>query len=176
MGQINEKTILGKYQSNIKYAGQNQFDCGNKILNNYVRNSLKKNVNCNYCHAIVLTKDHDKELIGICSYAPYSLKKDKASKIDALSGSLPESIPVVRIIMLAVKTKYQRKGYGKDLLGAFFKELKNAYNFVPIKGIYIDADIHAIKFYESLGFNKIEEQMFETVPMFLHIESIFTTE
>ncbi|STH72288.1 acetyltransferase [Escherichia coli] len=55
------------YQSDITYPGQKQFDCGNPVIDKFVRASLKKSVRNSDCAAKALIDRQSGELIGICT-------------------------------------------------------------------------------------------------------------
>ena len=149
------------YQSDITYPGQKQFDCGNPVIDKFVRASLKKSV-----------RNSDCELIGICTFTAYSLEKQRVSGV--LQGSQPSEIGVVRLVMLGIARKYQKRGFGQDLLCDFFEHVKIIHQALPIKGVYLDADPAAINFYARLGFVQLSAtpNAFGAVPMFLAIQHI----
>lgn len=86
------------YQSDITYPGQKQFDCGNPVIDKFVRASLKKSVRNSDCAAKALIDRQSGELIGICTFTAYSLEKQRVSGV--LQGSQPSEIGVVRLVML----------------------------------------------------------------------------
>jgi len=110
------------YQSDITYPGQKQFDCGNPVIDKFVRASLKKSVRNSDCAAKALIDRQSGELIGICTFTAYSLEKQRVSGV--LQGSQPSEIGVVRLVMLGVARKYQKRGFGQDLLCDFFEHVK----------------------------------------------------
>ncbi|WP_329911546.1 GNAT family N-acetyltransferase [Serratia quinivorans] len=160
------------YQADITYPGNKNFDCGNAVINAYVRNSLKKGVKDGYCAAKALINSTTGELLGVCTFSGYSLDKTKLAGV--VAGSMPNDISVVRLIMLGVATKEQKKGYGQDLLLEFFEQVKLIHESLPIKGVYLDADPAAINFYIRLGFVELNEppNVYGAVPMFLAIQHI----
>ncbi|MBI3310063.1 GNAT family N-acetyltransferase [Serratia quinivorans] len=160
------------YQADITYPGNKHFDCGNTVINNFVRNSLKKSIKEGNCAAKALINKQDGELLGFCSFAAYSLEKGKLA--GTVSGSLPNEVGVVRLIMLGVTKKEQKKGYGQELLIEFFEQVKIIHQALPIKGVYLDADPAAVNFYARLGFVELNEppNAFGAVPMFLAIQHI----
>lgn len=160
------------YQSDITYPGVKHFDCGNAVINSFVRGSLKKSVKDGNCAAKALIDKKSGELIGFCSFSAYSLEKEKLA--GAVGGSLPNDIGVVRLNMLGVATKEQNKGYGQDLLCAFFEHVKVIHQALPIKGVYLDAHPDAVNFYARLGFVELSEppNAFGAIPMFLAIQHI----
>lgn len=64
------------YQSDITYPGQKQFDCGNTVIDKFVRASLKKSVRNSDCAAKALIDRQSGELIGICTFTAYSLENN----------------------------------------------------------------------------------------------------
>jgi GNAT superfamily N-acetyltransferase len=160
------------YQADITYPGQKKFDCGNPTINSFVRGSLKKSVAAGNCAAKSLIDRTTGALIGVCSFTAYSLDRDRLAGV--FTGSLPREIGVVRLVMLAVDSKYQNKGYGSDLIFEFFEHVKVIHNSLPVKGVYLDAAPEAVQFYKLLGFTVLQEAVNPdgTVPMLLAIQHI----
>lgn len=169
---VSNGLMVCAYQSDITYPGVKHFDCGNAVINSFVRNSLKKSVKDGNCAAKALIDEKTGELIGVCSFTAYSLDKSKLA--GTIGGSLPNDVGVVRLIMLGVATKEQKKGYGQDLLCEFFEHVKLIHQALPVKGVYLDADPDAVSFYARLGFVELNEppNAFGAVPMFLAIQHI----
>lgn len=169
---VSNGLMVCAYQSDITYPGVKHFDCGNAVINSFVRNSLKKSVKDGNCAAKALIDENTGELIGVCSFTAYSLDKSKLA--GAIGGSLPNDVGVVRLNMLGVATKEQKKGYGQDLLCEFFEHVKLIHQALPVKGVYLDADPAAVNFYARLGFVELKEppNAFGAVPMFLAIQHI----
>ncbi|HBS5696644.1 TPA: GNAT family N-acetyltransferase [Klebsiella variicola] len=170
--EVNNGLMVCAYQADITYPGVKHFDCGNAVINAFVRNSLKKSVRDGNCAAKALIDGQSGELIGVCSFSAYSLAKARLA--GTLTGSLPSEVGVVRLNMLGVATKEQKKGYGQDLLCEFFEQVKVINQALPIKGVYLDADPDAVNFYVRLGFVELNEppNAFGAVPMFLAIQHI----
>lgn len=169
---VSNGLMVCAYQSDITYPGVKHFDCGNAVINSFVRNSLKKSVKDGNCAAKALIDEKTGELIGVCSFTAYSLEKSKLA--GTIGGSLPNDVGVVRLIMLGVATKEQKKGYGQDLLCEFLEHVKLIHQALPVKGVYLDADPDAVNFYARLGFVELKEppNAFGAVPMFLAIQHI----
>ncbi|MFJ5320396.1 GNAT family N-acetyltransferase [Pectobacterium carotovorum] len=170
--EVNNGLMVCSYQSDITYPGVKHFDCGNAVINSFVRNSLKKSVKDGNCAAKILIDKKTGELVGFCSFSAYSLEKGKLAT--TIGGSLPNDVGVIRLNMLGVATKEQNKGRGQDLLCEFFEHVKLIHQALPIKGVYLDADPKAINFYARLGFVELKEppNSFGAVPMFLAIQHI----
>lgn len=164
--------MICSYQADISYPGTKKFDCGNAVINAYVRSSLKKSVKDGNCAARALIDSSTGELLGVCTFCGYSLKREKL--VGAMPGSLPGEVAVVRLVMLGVAIKEQKKGYGQDLLCEFLEQVKEIHNVLPQKGVYLDADPEAINFYARLGFVQLDApaNAFGAVPMFMGIQHI----
>lgn len=72
------------YQSDITYPGQKQFDCGNPVIDKFVRASLKKSVRNSDCAAKALIDRQSGELIGICTF--YGIFAGKTTRFWRPSG------------------------------------------------------------------------------------------
>ncbi|RJT24124.1 GNAT family N-acetyltransferase [Buttiauxella izardii] len=170
---INEVMVYA-YQADITYPSNKHFDCGNAVINSYIRNSLKKSVKDGNCAAKALIDANTGELLGACTFTGYCLEKEKLAGV--FSASLPNEVSVIRLIMLGVATKEQNKGYGQDLLMEFFEQVKLIHQSLPVKGVYLDADPAAINFYTRLGFVQLNDppNAFGAVPMFLAIQHILS--
>ncbi len=137
------------YQSDITYPGQKQFDCGNPVIDKFVRASLKKDLRNSDCAAKALIDRQSGELIGICTFTAYSLNRTRFWRP---SGFTTFRNWCLDLVMLGVAWKYQKRGFGQDLLCDFFEHVKIIHQALPIKGVYLDADPAAINFYARLGF------------------------
>lgn len=160
------------YQPDITYSRQKHFECGNAVIDKFVRSSLKKSVSNGDCAAKALMDSESGELVGVCTFTAYSLDRQRVAGV--LQGSLPSEIGVVRLVMLGIASSYQKQGYGLDLLLDFFEHVKVIHQSLPIKGVYLDADPEAINFYARLGFVQLPEppNAYGAVPMFLGIQHI----
>ncbi|WP_431638406.1 GNAT family N-acetyltransferase [Enterobacter mori] len=170
--EVDSGLMVCAYQADITYPGVKNFDCGNAVINSFVRGSLKKSVKDGNCAAIALIDKESGELLGFCSFSAYSLERGKLA--GTIGGSMPNDVGVVRLNMLGVATKEQNKGHGQDVLCEFFERVKVIHQALPIKGVYLDADPKAVNFYKRLGFVELKEppNAFGAIPMFLAIQHI----
>ncbi|CAB1071184.1 hypothetical protein D1AOALGA4SA_1121 [Olavius algarvensis Delta 1 endosymbiont] len=88
-------------------------------------------------------------------------------------------LPILRIGRLAVDTRHQGQGIGKQLLRHSFKLAFQQRDTAGCVGIVIDAKPEAIDFYKRFGFQLIDELLAGEIrgspppkPMFLPIKSI----
>ena len=101
-----------KYDADITYPGQKKFDCGNKVINDYVAKSLKSNVRNGdaYSQALIDVKTGD--FFGFFSCTGYSLARTRLAGV--FEKSLPSEVFVIRLVMLGVSIDKQKKEYGLD--------------------------------------------------------------
>ncbi|UUR32634.1 GNAT family acetyltransferase [Shigella flexneri] len=100
-----------------------------------LRASLKKSVRNSDCAAKALIDRQSGELIGICTFTAYSLERQRVSGV--LQGSQPSEIGVVRLVMLGGARKYQKRGFGQDLLCDFFEHVKKFTRHYQLKGFIL---------------------------------------
>ncbi|CDL83960.1 GNAT family N-acetyltransferase [Xenorhabdus szentirmaii] len=171
LNEIRVEYICENYQMNMTYPGQKHFDCGNPIINRYVRSSLKSNVANGNCVSKALIDAQTGELLGVCSFTGYSLAKSRLSGV--LTGSMPSDLSVVRLIMLGVSVKHQKQGYGHILMKEFLDHAIKVHHVMSLKGIFLDADPDAFAFYTLLGFVELGVPASNgTTPMFLKIQDL----
>lgn len=155
------------------YKGLKSFDCGDDVINKYVKENLKKQAFRRNTRAFVLV-DGDDNLIGFVTASLFQLTKEQVPSKMYLY-SLPPRVGVIKIPMLAVDKKYQRKKWGSYLMGVALEYVIEASDIVPdIKGAYLDAKKDAVDFYKDLSFEVIDEQPSEynTFPMFISIDTL----
>ncbi len=148
------------------YKGFKEFDCNDSMINRFVQKNLKKRVKKSFSQAFVLL-DKDK-FIGFYTLENFSIVKDDLSNLNL--KSLPPSVPVVKLGMLAISKEYQKRGLGAKLLKNALLKVVNISNLSDCVGIYLLSQPNAKEFYLNLGFSILKEQT--PTPMFLHIDTI----
>ena len=150
-----------------KFHKKDEFDCGNKFLNEFLKTYAFQNQS-RYLVGVTYVIHIDNKVIGYITLTASSIKKISLNK-----NKPYEDIPILRIGRLAVDKKYQGKGIGKKLLKfAFHKALELKENFGCV-GVVVDAKEEAVDFYKKYGFveiNSLEKHL--TIPMFLSIKVI----
>lgn len=170
---MNAKAIvLEKFDTTETYTGIKQFDCGHKVINRFASNSLKNNVQNDMCQAYVLldTSENDK-FIGYDNVMAFSVDK---KEFDTPPKGATSRIPVLRLVMLGVDTKYSGHGLGKQLLAHVLDLTLSLATQIGIAGLYLDAEEGRHSFYRQLGFEGISTPHTGTniLPMFISIETI----
>ncbi|WP_369987265.1 GNAT family N-acetyltransferase [Pseudomonas xanthosomatis] len=168
------EVIYSRFDAGATYGAQKKFDCGNPIINGYFQNGLKAAVKKGDCASIVAT-GADGLFIGACTYSAYSLSREKLK--GSYERSLPWDVSVMRLIMLGVRTDFQKREIGKELMACFLEAVAHAHAYVPFRGVYLDSHPKAIRFYESLGFHQLQAASGADgeVPMLLKIEDILAS-
>ncbi|MEA3418435.1 MAG: GNAT family N-acetyltransferase [Campylobacterota bacterium] len=158
---------LVKFDIATSYKGIKTFDCGNEMINTFVRKSLKRRVKKHLSQAyVLLDTERDEHFVGFYTLDTFSIARDSFETNQKPSG-LPPVIPVIKLGMLGVSRQLQGKGIGKKLLrDALFKVMQVA-ELAGCAGIYLLAEKDAVPFYESLGFVGIKDA--EPLPMFLEM-------
>lgn len=163
--------ILEKYDPTKTYKEQKKFDCGNPIINKFVKDSLKKQVKSNLSRCFVLLdEDASDKFIGFYTLTSFAID---APLLESLSkGRLPRKVPCSRMVMLGVDVNYKGQKLGRKLLQNAIKRTVSASEYLGILGLYLDADPPAVDFYLAHGFTALKDiSSTEPTPMFLHIDT-----
>ncbi|MDR1950415.1 MAG: GNAT family N-acetyltransferase [Spirochaetaceae bacterium] len=144
------------------------FDCGNAVLNEYLRRYALKNDRLSIGKTFVALDDENR----IAGYLTISgAQIDKAVLPEPVQMKLPRyPVPALRIARLAVDKKRQGQGTGAWLLRhAFIKALQIA-DMAGIYAVIVDAiDENAKGFYLKYGFIPFQA---EPLALFLPLETI----
>ena len=161
---------LSVYDPSKSYQNQKSFDCGHKVINDFVARSLKQQTQRNLSVAYVLTDEHDL-FIGFCTLMSASIGKEEL--VATLPPSLPRAVPVTKLSMLGVALTHARQGYGRQLLRhAIRVTVQNAAS-VGSYGLYLEADDEAYDFYIKHAFVPLKDrQTPHPTPMFLPLETM----
>ena len=163
--------ILSKFDPLKVYVGQKSFDCGHKIINDFVANSLKPQTKRGVSVAYVLTDSDDQNrLAGFYTLMAASIGRDELSALSP--PSLPALVGVSKLSMLGVDKKYERNGFGRQLLRHAIRMTVHTADSMGMYGPYLDADPGAVDFYLKLNFEMLKpRQNSAPTPMFLHIDT-----
>lgn len=152
---------------------RDHFDCGEDILNTYLKTRANqeqnKNLNVTY---VVVGKDlqYPKPIMGYYTLSNSALS---AYGIDAsIRRHIPPTydIPTVKIGRFATHKNQQRQGIGSLMLKDACHKIIEISAFSGIKGLEVVAKTEAAaKFYENFGFHKMDDNQ---KILFLPIETI----
>lgn len=151
---------------------RNDFDCGNAMLNNYLRQQARQDVKRNLAACFVLP-DVVNNIKGFYTLSNAGIQKDLLP--EDLKKKLPLSyinLPATLLGRLAVNKVFARQGIGELIL---IDALKRSYytslqNLASMAVIVDPIDENAIKFYRKYGFVILPD----SGKMFLPMKTIST--
>lgn len=127
------------------------FDCGNEVLDDWLRRRAMKNQHLNASRTFVICQEGTMRVVGY-----YSIATGSVSHVDlgrSLRQNMPDPIPVVLLGRLAVDVCTQGHNYGKWLLNDAVVRVSSLADQVGIKAIMVHAiNEQAKAFYEYFGF------------------------
>ncbi|HFQ4801794.1 TPA: GNAT family N-acetyltransferase [Vibrio vulnificus] len=162
------------YDGEKKLKGIKSFNCGNDIINKFVKGNLKAKGKASTSAVTVLLDELDEnKLVGFYTASTHLLNRDNYS-VTGLFGKGPKNVPVVKLDMLGVDLSYQKQGFGEELVALAMERTAVLAKVISCFGLYLDADEGAVQFYKRLGFQALDEPESEhgTTPMFLHLDAI----
>ena len=154
------------------YTDYKKFNCGHSVIDSFVRSSLRNQIMQGFSvgYALLDTSQNDR-FVGFFTIANHSIPMNQLTALNL--GSLPKTIPCVRLIMLGVNKRDSRAGLGKQLINLAFDFVKISSESIGCFGMYLDADHQAIDFYTSLGFSLLEgNKNPHPSPMFIPMSAI----
>ena len=168
--------VIERFDAAKTYAGFNQFRCGQDAIDKFVKSSLKKQVRqgLSVAYAVLeeaLEPTQADRFVGFFTIANHAIH------VSALSGtqlgSLPKTIPCVRLIMLGINQSDAAAGLGRQLMNHALDVVKLSAQNIGCFGLYLDADPKAVGFYLKLGFHLLQgDQSPNPSPMFIGISAI----
>lgn len=167
--------VIARFDPSINYLGLKQFDCQHHLINQFVKNSLKKQVKQGLSVAYALLEESDTgepdRFAGFYTIASHAIPLSAMTRLQL--GSLPKTIPCIRLIMLGINAADAKKGLGSQLMNHAFDVVKASATTVGCYGLYLDADAGAVAFYKKLGFVLLEDdQSPNPSPMFIPLSAI----
>lgn len=127
------------------------FDCGNSVLNDWLRRRAMKNQHLNASRTFVVCALGTMRVVGYYSIATGSVSHTTVGR--TLRHNMPDPIPVILLGRLAVDVHTQGLRLGKWLLSDAVRRVVNLADQVGIKAIMVHAiDEQALSFYEYFGF------------------------
>lgn len=129
------------------------FDCGNDLLDNYLKRQAKQDVSRDLSACFVLV-DRDKIVKGYYTLSASSVQREDFP--EELQNRLPPgylNLPTVLLGRLATDKSIQGQGYGGImLLSALNKCVELSENLGTLAVIVDPVDSNAVRFYEKYGF------------------------
>jgi len=189
---IDKKNIfIEAFDKDKTYKGYKNFLCGNKDIDKYAVENLKRDGQRDNKIVYVMVEDivSDDDTGTVHSYIkgfvtmhnfsfnPSSEVRDALRKGNFYEYSLPRLVSTLKISMIGVDKNYQKKpeNWGSQVLTAALNkalEIANVSN--DIKGVILDASPSAVDFYKRHRFVVLEEDSDENgaVLMFLSVHQL----
>lgn len=146
------------------------FDCGNSILNTWLKRHAMQNQRSNASKTFVVCIEN--HVVGYYSLAVGSIEHEVASK-RTKKGLAQYPIPVMILARLAVDQKYQDKKIGSGLLKDALLRTLEASEHAGIRAIFVHAkDETARNFYSHFDF---EPSPVDSLKLMLLIKDIRIT-
>jgi len=141
------------------------FDCGNPVLNNWLRRYALQNQQANAAMTFVVCSKNN--VVGYYSLAVGAVEHDIVpSRIR--KGLARHPTPIMVLARLAVDLRYQSQNIGKGLLKDAILRTLQASEYAGIRAIFVHAkDENARRFYERFDF---EPSPFDPLKLMLLIK------
>ncbi len=137
---------------------RNDFDCGIKELNNFLRKYSFQNQKSNISKTFIAVDSEQpaaKDVLGFYTLSTGQINFDVLPK-GVKHPRYPVSI--ARLARLAIDLKYQGRGVGRFLLYDALQKIKTISQMVGIFAVVVDAkDAKAKSFYERYGFVSLQD-------------------
>ncbi|OBX03099.1 GCN5 family acetyltransferase [Gallibacterium genomosp. 3] len=127
----------------------NLFDCGEEVLNLWLKHNALKNQQSHASRTFVICKEN--VVVGFYALAAGSVTHQLVSS--ALRRNMPEPIPVIVLGRLAIDVKYQGQKLGAALLKDAVLRAKIVAEQVGVKALLVHAlNDNVRQFYLNYGF------------------------
>jgi predicted GNAT family N-acyltransferase len=133
---------------------KDNFDCGNEILNGYIKKQAKQDVQRDLSACYVLVETGSEEVIGYYTLSANSIGRDvfPADLVKKLPPSYIE-LPTILVGRLAISKKHQGNKLGEYILIDALNRCVEISNRLGILAVVVDPiDVNANKFYSKYGF------------------------
>jgi predicted GNAT family N-acyltransferase len=134
-----------------KRHNRKRFDCGVKVLNNYLQMMANQQSSRDNTRTFVLEDVEDSKYI-VGYYTLTMIAMDLTALPSDIQKKHPNSNSAALIARLAVDKRYKKNGFGEFLLVDSLKKLLDASNLVAFPLIVVDAKDGASDFYKRFGF------------------------
>ena len=152
-----------------KQHDRKKFDCGVKELNNYLQTTASQHAKKGISKTFVLVeKNNPSNILGFvtltgCEIIAESLPHPYPKKY-------PSKVSGAKIGRLAISHKFQKQGFGNQLMAFAMHQATIVHQSIGLIGIMVDAkDEQAKSYYQQYGFISLPEN---TLVLFLPIQSI----
>lgn len=130
------------------------FECGNALLDNYIRTQANQDIKRDLSACFVLINEEDNVVMGYYTLSGNSIERGIFPP--EMIAKLPPSytdLPTVLLGRLATDKKFQGQGNGELLLIDALNQCVEISQRMGILAVIVDPiDKNAVKFYENYGF------------------------
>jgi predicted N-acetyltransferase YhbS len=128
------------------------FDCGQTLLNDWLRRYAFQNQQANAVRTFVVCRDRERRVVGYYSLAVGAVDH-AAAPARVRKGLARHPIPVMVLARLAVDIHHQGKKIGRGLLKDAVLRTLQAAKIAGIRAIFVHAKDDRVRgFYERFGF------------------------
>lgn len=134
-----------------KYHNLSKFDCGDKDINDFIRNDA-----INYQEANLATTTlfiHNEEIIGFFSAEADSLKLMPPEKEEHEVDKKPiMEFPAIKIARLGRDAKFKNQDVGNNILKWAIGYILECSKMIAVRFVTVDAYHNKVPWYQSFGF------------------------
>jgi len=138
---------------------KDDFDCGNELLNDYLKFQASQDIKRKLCACFVMIAKDSYNVQGYYTLSNNSIPLSSFS--ERIQHKLPKSyfsIPTTLLGRLAIDKQHQGKGIGKFLLiDALKRSFEISYKIGSFAVVVDPIDIEAERFYEKYDFIKLPD-------------------
>ena len=129
------------------------FDCGNSDLTDWLRNHAQHAVGQG-TRSYVLIEQGSREVLGYFALAPHLIEREELPR--RVGRGAPRQVPAILLAKLALDTRLQGRGMGRELLIRALSTVVDAALVAGGKVVVVDAiDDAAAAFYEAHDFSAV---------------------
>ncbi|MBF0287016.1 MAG: GNAT family N-acetyltransferase [SAR324 cluster bacterium] len=151
------------------HHNKKNFDCGVIELNHYLQTMASQHAKKGVSRTFVLVEESNSNcILGFVTLTACEIESEMLPA--PYSKKYPSKIPGAKIGRLAISEKFQRQGFGEQLMVFAMHQAIIVHETLGLAGMLVDAkDKHALKYYEKYGFLSLLEL---PLTLFLPIKSI----
>jgi len=137
------------------------FDCGNDVLNQYLRKIARQHLNKGISRTFVLIDENiPTEILGFFTLVSCEIFVEKLSR--KYAKKFPSKVPAVKLARLAVAKDRQRQGLGTHMMINAIERVIRVSQHLGIIGFFVDAKNNEAKvYYEQFGFIPLPDNPLE---------------
>ncbi len=145
------------------------FDCGNKLLNQYLQKMARQHAVKGVARTFVLIDDlYGSDILGFFTLSVCELHAEELP--NPYAKKYPRLVPAAKLARLAVHKAQQRQGLGNLMMTEAMQRVINVSEQVGIIGFLVDAKDEAAKrYYQRYGFLEFPKQ---ALKLFLPMDTL----